>query len=53
MSYDAYQKELEHFIGHIDAGTPITAITPQDVRHVLTVIHAIRTSLETGMTVAL
>ena len=32
---------------------PITAITPQDVRHVLTVIHAIRTSLETGMTVAL
>ena len=51
--YDAYQKELEHFIGHIDAGTPITAITPQDVRHVLTVIHAIRTSLETGMTVAL
>ena len=38
--YDAYQKELEHFIGHIDAGTPITAITPQDVRHVLTVIHA-------------
>ena len=51
--YDAYQKELEHFIGHIDAGTPITAITPQDVRHVLTVIHAIRTSLETGEPVAL
>lgn len=51
--YDAYQKELEHFIGHIDAGTPITAITPQDVRHVLTVIHAIRTSLETGAAVAL
>lgn len=52
-TYDAYQKELEHFIGHIEEGTPITVITPQDVRHVLTVIHAIRTSLETGTVVAL
>lgn len=51
--YDAYQRELEHFIGHIDSGTPITAITPQDVRHVLGVILAVRQSLETGRTVAL
>ena len=51
--YDAYQRELEDFIGHIEAGTPITSITPQDIRHVLSVILAIRTSLESGRTVAL
>ena len=51
--FDAYQRELEDFIGHIEAGTPITSITPEDVRHVLSVILAIRTSLETGQTVAL
>ena len=51
--YDAYQSELEDFIGHIDAGTPITSITPEDVRHVLQVIHAIRTSLESGEVVKL
>lgn len=50
-SYDAYQKELEDFIGHIEAGTPITVITPADVRHVLSVIVAIRESLETQRTV--
>lgn len=49
--YDAYQKELEDFIGHIEAGTPITVITPADVRHVLSVIAAIRESLETQKTV--
>ena len=49
--YDAYQKELEDFIGHIEAGTPITVITPADVRHVLSVIVAIRESLETQRTV--
>ena len=49
--YDAYQKELEDFIGHIEAGTPITVITPADVRHVLSVIVAIRESLETQKTV--
>ena len=49
--YDAYQKELEDFIGHIEAGTPITVITPADVRHVLSVIVAIRKSLETQKTV--
>ena len=46
--YDAYQKELEDFIGHIEAGTPITVITPG---HVLSVIVAIRESLETQKTV--
>lgn len=46
-----YQKELEDFIGHIEAGTPITVITPADVRHVLSVIVAIRESLETQRTV--
>ena len=46
-----YQKELEDFIGHIEAGTPITVITPADVRHVLSVIVAIRESLETQKTV--
>ena len=46
-----YQKELEDFIGHIEAGTPITVITPADVRHVLSVIVAIRESLETHKTV--
>lgn len=51
--YDAYQNELEHFIRHIDAGTPITAITPGDIRHVLQVILAVKTSLETGNTVCL
>ena len=51
--YDAYQSELEDFIGHIEAGTPITSITPEDVRHVLSVILALRTSLETGQTVTL
>lgn len=51
--YDAYQRELEDFIGHIEAGTPITSITPQDIRHVLSVILAIRTSLESGRTVEL
>ena len=51
--FDAYQRELEDFIGHIEASTPITSITPEDVRHVLSVILAIRTSLETGQTVAL
>lgn len=51
--YDAYRKELEHFIDHISAGTPITAITPQEVRHVLSVILAIRKSLETGKAVML
>ena len=51
--YDAYQSELEDFIGHIEAGTPITSITPEDVRHVLSVILAIRTALETGQTVTL
>ena len=51
--FDAYQRELEDFIDHIEAGTPITSITPEDVRHVLSVILAIRTSLETGQTVAL
>lgn len=51
--YDAYQSEPEDFIGHIEAGTPITSITPEDVRHVLSVILAIRTSLETGQTVTL
>ena len=49
--YDAYQKELEDFIGHIEAGTPITVIPPADVRHVLSVIVAIRESLETQKTV--
>lgn len=49
--YDAYQKELEDFIGHIEAGTPITVITPADVRHVISVIVAIRESLETQKTV--
>mgnify|MGYP000760037684 FL=1 len=49
--YDAYQKELEDFIGHIEAGTPITVITPADVRHVLSVIVAICESLETQKTV--
>ena len=49
--FDAYQNELTHFIDHIDAGTPITEITPADIRHVLHVIHAIKTSLETGRTV--
>ena len=51
--FDAYRRELEDFIGHIEAGTPITSITPEDVRHVLSVILAIRTSLETGRTVTL
>ncbi len=51
--YDAYQRELEHFINHIDAGTPITAITPKEIRHVLRVILAIKESLETGRTVQL
>ena len=51
--FDAYQKELEHFIDHIDAGTPITTITPADIRQVLQVILAIQTSLETGTTVYL
>ncbi len=51
--YDAYTRELTHFIDHIEAGTPITAITPDEVRHVLQVILAIRQSLESGETVRL
>lgn len=51
--FDAYQRELEHFIGHIDAGTLITAITPADIRQVMQVILAIQTSLETGRIVSL
>ena len=49
----AERYKLEDFIGHIEAGTPITSIIPEDVRHVLSVILAIRTSLETGQTVTL
>lgn len=46
--YDAYHVELQDFVNHIDDGTPITVITPESVEHVLKVIFAIRTSLETG-----
>ncbi len=51
--YDAYGAELQHFIGSIEAGKPISVITPEDVRHVLNVILAIRTSLESGEAVHL
>lgn len=46
--YDAYTAELKDFISHIDEGTSISVITPDDVRHVLKVILSIRQSLETG-----
>lgn len=51
--YDGYRKELENFINHLDANTPITAITPDNIRHVLSVILAIQESLESGKTITL
>ena len=51
--YDAYTAELTYFVNCIDAGRPITAITPAEARHVLRVILSIQQSLETGRPVEL
>ncbi|MEG1176675.1 MAG: Gfo/Idh/MocA family oxidoreductase [Ruthenibacterium sp.] len=51
--YDAYTAELRYFIDCIEANRPISVITPEDARHVLSVILAIRTSLENGEAVQL
>lgn len=50
---DAYQIELEYFVGHIESGKPFDVITPEDSRHVVAVICAIQKSLETGKVVEL
>ena len=50
---DAYQIELEYFVGHIESGKPFDVITPEDSRHVVEVICAIQESLETGKVVEL
>ena len=50
---DAYQIEIEYFVGHIESGKPFDVITPEDSRHVVEVICAIQESLETGKVVEL
>ena len=45
---DAYQIELEYFVGHIESGKPFDVITPEDSRHVVEVICAIQESLGNG-----
>ncbi len=50
---DAYQNELEYFVDCIEENKPFEVITPEDSRHVIQVILAIKESLETGKVVEL
>ncbi len=50
---DAYQNELEYFVDCVANDRPFEVITPEDSRHVIEIICAIKQSLETGKVVEL
>lgn len=49
--YDAYQKEIEYFLGCVRENRPVGVVSPEDSWYVLKVIEAIRISLETRQAV--